>query len=96
MWRVAATSDQAERSAREVERGSREYWLLRYLETLPSDTKLSAVITRPEERRTVLELEDFVYNASITPRPGHKPGRKLEVMIENVDPRQRKLFLREI
>ena len=95
LWQVAATTEEAERAAREVERGSRDYWLLRHLESLAPDTRLVAHITRPEERRTLIELEAYAYVTAVAPRPGHKPGKRLEVVIENVYPRAGRQVVRE-
>ena len=92
---VAATCEETERSARDIERGSREYWLLKHLESLPGGTRLEATITRPEERRTLIELKEFLYITELVPRTGHKPGRQLWVEIEAVNPRAGRLVVRE-
>jgi exoribonuclease-2 len=96
LWRVAATTDEAERTARDVERGTREYWILRYLESQPHDRAYEATITRAEERRTLVELTELVYLATLVPRPGHKPGRKIQVVVEAVNPRGGRLVVREV
>lgn len=96
MQRVAATTEAAERAARTIERGNREYWILRWLELQPSELVLDAVVTRPEERRTLIEIHDLVYHASIQPRPEHKPGRKVRVVVDAVEPRAARLVVREV
>ena len=95
LWAIVQGCGETERAAREIERGNREYWLLRHLESLPPDTVIDAVITRPDERRTLVELEPYPYFAQLPPRPGHKPGRRLRVVIDAVNPRAGRLLLRE-
>ena len=96
LGKVAATVDQAERTGRVIERSNKEYWVLRHLEGLPPDTVLDAVITRSEERRTLIELTSLVYITQMPPRPGHQPGRRVRVVVNAVAPRAGRLSVREV
>ena len=57
---------------------------------------LDAVISRAEERRTLLELSAYAYLTSLVPQRGHKPGKKLKVVIAAVQPRAGRLVVREV
>ena len=93
--RIAASTEEAEKAAREAERGTAEYWILKHYQTL-AGSEIQGVIVAAEARRTEVELTDSLYNVSIAPRPGHRPGMLLRLLIESARPRGRKLTLREI
>jgi exoribonuclease-2 len=94
LLRIAATSDEAERQARIAERGSREYWLLRYLEP-KAGCPVEAVITDTAARRTDVELCETLLPSTIPARPDHRPGQQVRCVIERVVPRGPLLSLRE-
>ena len=60
------------------------------------DTVLEATIVRAEERRTLVEIDPLVYGCAIPPRPGHRPGRPVKLVVDAVVPRAGRLVLREI
>jgi len=94
LQRLAATSEEIERQARMAERGTSEYWLLRYMEQR-KETEVEAVIVEASGRRTDVELCETLLGASIAPRPGHAPGQGLRLRIERIVPRAGFISLRE-
>ena len=96
LWELVAGCDESEKAARSIERGRREYWLLRYLESLPAETVIDAVITRPDERRSLVELSPYPYFGQLQPRPGHRAGDAVRVVVDAVNPRGGRLVLREV
>ncbi len=93
--RIAASTEEAEKAAREAERGTAEYWILKHYQTL-AGSEVQGVVVAAEARRTEVELTDSLYNVTIAPRPGHRPGMLLRLMVEAARPRARRLTLREI
>ena len=92
--RIAATTEEAEKIAREAERGTSEYWILKYYEGRIG-RQVEGVVVEAGARRTEVELEDTLYVASIAPRPDHRPGLRLRLIIESAMPRGRRLVLAE-
>ena len=93
--RIAASTEEAEKAAREAERGTAEYWILKHYQTL-AGSEVVGVVVAAEARRTEVELTDSLYNVIVAPRPGHRPGMLLRLMVEAARPRARRLTLREI
>lgn len=93
--RIAASTEEAEKAAREAERGTAEYWILKHYQALEG-SEVQGVVVAAEARRTEVELTDSLYNVTIAPRPGHRPGMLLRLMVEAARPRARRLTLREI
>lgn len=85
--RIAATTEEAERAARQAEAGSNAYWILKYLEARIGQD-LEAVILETEPRRSLVEIGETLSGAILTPRDGHAPGARLLVRIESVRPRE--------
>jgi len=92
--RIAATTEEAERAAREAERGTYDYWILRHYETRVGD-EVEGVIVAVDPRRTEIELSDTLYTVFLPARPDHRPGARVRLTIEAVRPRARRLTLRE-
>jgi len=92
--RIAASTDEAERAAREAERGTDEYWILRHYEERIG-REVEGVIVSADARRTEVELTDTLHAAHLAPRPDHQPGRRLKLTIEASRPRAGRLVLRE-
>ena len=93
--RIAATTEEAEKGARDAERGTTEYWILKHYAARAGET-LEGVIVWAEGRRTEVELSDTLYTVPIAARPTHQPGARLKLVIEGSAPRARKLALREL
>jgi exoribonuclease-2 len=93
--RIAATTEEAERQARLLERARRDYWLLRWLEERTGKTA-EAVVIETNARRTDIELSETLLGASIPARADHAPGQRLLLRIERVIPRASFIALREI
>ena len=92
--RIAATTEEAEKAAREAERGTYDYWILRHYETRLGDA-VEGVVVAVDPRRTEIELIDTLYTVFLSARPEHRPGARLRLIIEAVRPRARRLTLRE-
>lgn len=92
--RIAAGTEEAERAARDAERGAQEYWILKHYDGLVG-REVEAAVLAADPRRTEVELADTLYVASIAPRPGHAPGLRLRLLVEASRPRARRLTLRE-
>ena len=95
MQRIAALTDDADRIARLAERGSDEYWTLKYLARRKGQT-VEGTVVFVEKRRVEVELCETLYTAPIVPRPDHEPGQSLRLMIEEVNPRTPLLTLRQV
>ena len=95
LQRVAATTDEAERVARLAERGTDEYWTLKYLERQMGQ-EIEGVVVYREPRRVEVELCETLYSVSITPRPDHELGLRLRFVIEAVNPRGPSIRLRQL
>ena len=101
LQRIAATYEEQERSSRLAERGSREYWLLRWLEeakrrAAPGPLRVKGTVTGIEGRgRTDIELSETLVVSSVPRRPGHLPGQLLDLIVEKVNARAGSLMLRE-
>ena len=95
LQRIAALTDEAERVARLAERGSDEYWTLKYLEARRGEVVEGVVVFR-DRRRVEVELSETLYTTAIVPMPGHEPGQRLRFVIESVNPRGPSLHLRQV
>lgn len=93
--RIAATTEETERVAREAERGALEYWILEHYAARQGES-VEAVIVVSEARRTEVELVDTLYSVTIPHRPDHHLGDRLLLRIEKSRPRAPKLVLREV
>lgn len=92
---ISALTDEAERIARLAERGSDEYWTLKYLEARKG-TEIEGVVVYRDRRRVDVELSETLHTVGITPRPDHEPGQRLRFVIEEVHPRAPSLRLRQV
>jgi exoribonuclease-2 len=90
LWAVAATTEAAEKAARQAERGSVEYWLLRYLEGRLG-AEYEALVLSAEGYRTEIELLDLALRIKVAPHPEYRTGAHLRLTIAGVDPRAGKL-----
>ncbi len=95
MARIAATTEEGERAARQAETAANGYWILEYLRERTGHEVEGIVITA-EPRRTAVEITETLTVASIAPRPDHVPGRRVRCVIEESRPREGLLRLREI
>ncbi|HKY32537.1 MAG TPA: RNB domain-containing ribonuclease [Candidatus Polarisedimenticolia bacterium] len=93
--RIAATTEEAERAAREAERGTDEYWTLKHYERMAGRT-IEGIVVAVDARRTEVELEDTLYSVHLPPRPDHRPGQRLNLLVEGARPRARRLTLTEL
>ena len=71
--RIAATTEEAEKAAREAERGTSDYWILRHYETRIGD-QLEGVIVAVDPRRTEVELTDTLFTVILPPAPSTAPA----------------------
>lgn len=92
---IVAVTDEAERIARLAERGSDEYWTLKYLARLKG-SPVEGVVVSTDRRRVEVELSETLYTTSIAPRPDHEVGQKLMLQVEEVNPRTATLTLRQL
>jgi len=90
LWAVAATTEAAEKAARQAERGSVEYWLLRHLETRIG-AELEAQVLSTEGYRTEIELVELALRIKVTPRTEFQLGARLRLTVTAVDPRAGRL-----
>ncbi len=95
MARIAATTEEAERAARRIETGAAEYFILKHLAARAGET-VEGVVVAVDPRRTEVEIQETLTVAGIAPRPGHAPGARVRLVIEEARPRQGFLRLREI
>jgi exoribonuclease-2 len=91
---IAATTEGAERTARDLERSTEEYWILKYLSGKIGQA-LDAVVVFAEPRKSLVLLTDLYYIAALLPSPVHYPGLRLKVILDEANPRAAKIFLRE-
>jgi exoribonuclease-2 len=92
--RIAATTEQAEKAARGLERSTEEYWILKVL-TGKIGQVLQATVVHSDPRRSLIQLADLPYIAPLLPSPTHFPGTEVRVILEEVDPRLVKIIFRE-
>jgi exoribonuclease-2 len=92
---IAALTDEAERIARLAERGSDEYWTLKYLERRRGQV-VEGIVVSVERRRVEVELCETLYSVGIAPRPDHELGQRLRFSIEQVNPRAAMITLRQL
>jgi exoribonuclease-2 len=95
MARIAATTEEAERTARQAEAAVEAYFILKHLAARAGEI-LEGVIVAVEPRRTEVELVETLTTAVIAPRPDHVPGARLRLAIEAARPREGILRLREL
>jgi len=93
--RIAATTEEAEKGARDAERGATEYWILKHYAGRIGET-IDGTIVWAEGRRTEVELADTLYTVPLAARPTHRTGARLKLVIEASHPRGRRLMLREM
>ena len=91
--RISAATDEAERAAREAERGTDEYWILKWYEKRLGQ-EVEGIIVASDARRVEVELIDTLYNVHLPARPDHQPGQRLRLVIEASRPRSMRLTLR--
>ncbi len=92
--RIAATTEEAERAARQAERGTDEYWILRSYESRTGQ-RVEGCVLACDGRRTEVELSDTLYTLQVPARPDHRPGLRIVFVVEAARPRARRLTLRE-
>lgn len=93
--RIAATTEEAERAARQAEAGAKTYWLLKFLAGKIGEV-VEGVVVEAEHRRTLVELCETLRVVTIAPRPDHAPGQLVRLVVETVRPREGLLHLREL
>ncbi len=92
--RIAATTEAAERAARQAESAAESYWILKHLSGRIGE-QLEGIVIHAEPRRTVVELCDTLTVAAIPARPDHAAGLRLRLIVEEVRPRLAWIRLRE-
>ncbi len=92
LQRIAATTEQAERVARRIERAADRYWLLRYLEQQRPGAVDAVVVAL--EPRPVVELRETLLEQVVPSLQGVEPGQSIELRVERVNPRADVLVLR--
>ncbi len=92
--RIAATTEAAERAARQAESAAESYWILKHLAGRIGE-QLEGIVIHAEPRRTVVELCDTLTVAAIPARPDHAAGLRLRLIVEEVRPRLTWIRLRE-
>ncbi len=80
---VLAGAENAEAAGRELERRSKRYWTLRYLERLEPDAPLRAIVTR---EGAGAELLDFAVRGTLRGAPTLPDGSPIIVQLNRVDP----------
>jgi len=93
--RIAATTEEAERAARQAERGTAEYWILRHYASRAGQ-EVEATVVHADDRRREVELDDTLYAVRLAPRPDQAAGHRLRLRIEEARPRSRRLVLTEV
>jgi exoribonuclease-2 len=93
--RIAATTDEAERSARLAEAGVDLYFILKHLASRKGET-IEGVIVSVEPRRTEVELSETLNSAWIEPRSDHVLGGRIRLVVETARPREGVLRLRQV
>jgi exoribonuclease-2 len=93
--RIAATTEAAERAARQAEAAASRYWILKYLAQRVGE-EVDGVIIHVEARRSAIELCESLHVAGIPARPDHVPGLRLRLVIEGARPRLGSIRLRQI
>jgi exoribonuclease-2 len=95
LGRIAASTEEVERSSRKAESAVSAYWILKYLLGRIGET-VEGVVINVETRRSAVELCETLCVAGITARPDHVPGQRVRMVIEDVRPRLGSIRLREI
>ncbi|PYS03714.1 MAG: exoribonuclease II [Acidobacteria bacterium] len=83
LLQILVTAETAEQEIRAIEDRSTNYWLLEYLSRYKKDQPLSAIALDPKGN---VELEDYYLRAKIVGPNKVRPGDKVEVQIESIDP----------
>ncbi len=83
LLQILVTAETAEQEIRAIEDRSTHYWLLEYLSRYKKDQPLSAIALDP---KGTVELEDYYLRAKIVSPNKVRPGDKVEVQIESIDP----------
>ena len=83
LLQILVTAETAEQEIRAIEDRSTHYWLLEYLSRYKKDQPLSAIALDPKGN---VELEDYYLRAKIVSPNKVRPGDKVEVQIESIDP----------
>jgi len=83
LLQILVTAETAEQEIRAIEDRSTNYWLLEYLSRYKKDQPLSAIALDP---KGTVELEDYYLRAKIVSPNKVRPGDKVEVQIESIDP----------
>jgi exoribonuclease-2 len=95
LWTVAATTETAEKAARLAERGSIEYWLLKFLEGRIG-AEFEAMVLSVEGFRPEVELLELALRTKIAPRSDFRPGMRLGLVVESADARAGRLELKPV
>lgn len=91
--RIAATTERAEADARQAERVSERYWLLRYLEQEGAETVEGIVV---ETHPPVVQLDETLIEEKVPGLVGAEPGQRVRLRIERINPRADLLVLRVV
>lgn len=90
LLQVLAAAEAAEVEIRQLEERSSQYWLLRYLARERVGVPLQAIVV---DGKSHVELEDFYYRAKVAGTLKSKPGDRICVQIESIDPARAELRL---
>ncbi len=92
--RIAATTEAAEADGRRAERAADRYWLLRYLEGSVG-AEVDAVVVEVEPRPVVVLVETLL-EEPLAGLAGVRPGDRIRLRIERVNPRADRIALRPV
>lgn len=93
--RIAASTEAAEKAARQAESAATTYWILKYLQERVG-REVEGVIIHVETRRSAVELCETLHVAGIPARSDHVPGDRVKLVIEEVQPRMGTIRLRQV
>lgn len=80
---VLANAETADSEAKELERRAKRYWALRYLEQLPPDDVLVAMVLR---EGATAELADYAVRGTLRGAPNLPNQTRVRVRIASIDP----------
>jgi len=93
--RIAATTEEAEKAAREAERATDEYWILKHYQRREGEV-VEGIVVWADARRAEVELMDTLYTVTLPSSEGRETGQRLRLVIEASRPRARRLVLTEV
>jgi exoribonuclease-2 len=83
LLQILVSAETAEQEIRSIEDRSTNYWLLEYLSRHKKGQPLGAVVL---DAKGNIELEDYYFRTKVIAPGKQKPGDKLNVEIDSIDP----------